>query len=73
MRFALAFAFASVSLITAALIHPLGRTADRAAIESSLNHQLDASLHKRLARLMEQQNIWIDGNQSQDRTTLTQR
>ena len=74
MRFALAFAFASVSLITAALTHPLGRTTDRAAIERALNHDLDSSLHKRLDRLMEQQNVWVDGTQSQDQTTtLTQR
>ncbi len=73
MRFALAFAFASVSLITAALTHPMGRTTNRDAIERSLNSQLDASLHKRLAHLMAQQTVGIDGAASQDRTTLTQR
>jgi len=73
MRFALAFAFASVSLLTAALTHPLSRTADRASIERTLNHQLDASLHKRLDHLMAQQTVWVDEAQSQDRTALTQR
>ena len=73
MRFALAFAFASVSLLTAALTHPLGRTADRASIERTLNHELDASLHKRLDHLMTQQTVWVDEAQSQDRTALTQR
>jgi len=69
MRFALAFAFASVSLITAALTHPIGHNSNRDAIERHLNHELDASLHKRLDQLMQQQNVWVDG----DRTTLTQR
>jgi hypothetical protein len=73
MRFALAFAFASVSLLTAALIHPMGRTSDRASIELTLNHQLDSSLHKRLARLMDQQTVWVDEAQPLDRTTLTRR
>ena len=67
MRFALAFALASVSLITAALVHPIGKTSDRAAIERQLNNELDSSLHKRLARLMEQQNVSVD------HTALTQR
>jgi hypothetical protein len=71
MRFALAFAFASVSLITAALTHPMNRASNRDAIERHLNSELDASLHKRLDRLMLQQNVWIDG--SQDRTTLSER
>ncbi len=73
MRFALAFAFASVSLLTAALTHPVDRTSSRASIERTLNHELDASLHKRLGRLMDQQTVWVDEAQSQDRTTLTQR
>jgi hypothetical protein len=69
MRFALAFAFASVSLITVALTHPFGHAANRDAIERTLNSEIDASLQKRLARLMEQQNPSIDGA----RTALTQR
>jgi hypothetical protein len=71
MRFALALSFASVSLITAALTHPMSRTSNRDTIERHLNLELDASLHKRLDRLMQQQNLWTDGNE--DRTALTQR